>query len=212
MNFLVVSTLGCCVWCCCEHPSANTRSSLWFQFFGYVPSCCSVAKLYPTLCAPMGRSTPGFPKLLDYMVIVCLIFWSLPTVFLEQVIFVGNMIPELPINISKFKGPWKCLWGPYQCQQRIFNCLAPSQCCRKVGGWGTVTNPILPMQQILVLGAVSLMKMLAIRCVLSTFWLTVHSLKFNNSVWVTRTLMLTGRNFSLSKSNMLAGLKGTYTG
>lgn len=93
----------------------------------------------------------------------------------------------------------------------VFNCLALSQCCSKVGGCGTVTNPILSMQQTFAGGCVPHEKA-GHQVRVETCWPTVHSLKFNNSVWITRTLTLTGRNFSLSKSNTLASLKGPYRG
>ena len=176
-----------------------------------MPCCRSVAKLYLTLCDPMDCSTTGFPKLLDYMVIVCLIFWGPPTVFLEQVIFVGNVIPELPMNIFKFKGPGSVCEVRINVTSAVLNCLGLSQCCSKAGGCGAVTNPPLPRQQTFAGGCVPHEKA-GHQARVETCWPTGHSLKFNNCVWITRTLTLTGRNFSLSKSNTLASLKGTYRG
>lgn len=74
-----------------------------------------------------------------------------------------------------------------------------------------MTNPILSMQQTFAGGCVPHEKA-GHQVRVETCWPTVHSLKFNNSVWITRTLTLTGRNFSLSKSNTLASLKGPYRG
>ena len=43
----------------CPYPSATPKAVKQQE----LPCCCSVTKLCPTLCDPMGCSMPGFPVL-----------------------------------------------------------------------------------------------------------------------------------------------------
>ena len=84
----------------------------------YVYICCSVAKLCPTLCDPMGCSTPGFPVLHHLLKFV-----QIHVQYLYIRAFqVALVVQNLPANAGDIRDggstpglgrlPWRRAWQP----------------------------------------------------------------------------------------------------